>query len=78
MEHNKVHKFYESIKSRMLVAEVIERIRAGGKGRTADTDSEFSAIDERMKAHRFKNIPGRRMSHIGKYWGPHYGLHVVW
>ena len=44
MEHNKVKKFYETIKSRMLVAEVIERIRAGGKGRTAITDSEFSAI----------------------------------
>ena len=33
LEQTKVSKFYESIKSRMLVAEVIERIRAGGKGR---------------------------------------------
>ena len=55
MEHNKVHKFYESIKSRMLVAEVIERIRAGGKGRTADTDSELSAIDNVTLL--LKNVP---------------------
>ena len=55
MEHNKVHKFYESIKSRMLVAEVIERIRAGGEGRTADTDSELSAIDNVTLL--LKNVP---------------------
>ena len=37
MEHKTVSKFYESIKSRMLVAEVIERIRAGGKGRRGNS-----------------------------------------
>ena len=40
MEHNKVHKFYESIRSRMLVAEVIERIRAGGKGTNGGGEDE--------------------------------------
>ena len=42
MEHKTVSKFYESIKSRMLVAEVIERIRAGGKGRRGT--HSFSAV----------------------------------
>ena len=42
LEQTKVSKFYESIKSRMLVAEVIERIRAGGKGRTSTQYSELS------------------------------------
>ena len=40
LEQTKVSKFYESIKSRMLVAEVIERIRAGGKGRTHNYQSK--------------------------------------
>ena len=53
MEHKKVHKFYKTIKSRMLVAEVIERIKAGGKGRTADTASKFSAIAHGKLSNRW-------------------------
>ena len=44
------------------MAEVIERIRAGGKGRTADTDSELSAIDNVTLL--LKNVPVH--GHMGK------------
>ena len=43
LEQTKVSKFYESIKSRMLVAEVIERIRAGGKGRTSTRTQNYQS-----------------------------------
>lgn len=40
----RIEKFYESIKSRMLVAEVIAKIRSGGKRYHIYTNSEYSFI----------------------------------